>query len=361
MIAFAQPYFTYAALKGDCDSIRLLAIARGNADESISCYMREQHLPRNCMHNNRHCRSSYYALSHCWGKLASTKRWIILDGKQFQVQRALFQALKSIRSLCEKSDRIPGWLWVDAICIDQCNVEKKNKQIGLMARIYSEAAGVFAWLGPSAIGSNMMFEWIRNHADKLDSAPEPGPDLCNTILTFCNRSYWTRAWVQQELFFSRDLYILCGDSSVPWDDFCLVCFSLSNIRERTPKTYAGFFLEGNRATDSSELGSKAPSLEDLICRGPKGRACSDPRDGIFSLLSMASDTNQESKTLEAMELIAGESVDWMKHTNGLVYLTRDKIRSFIGPGEKLTSVDISVAAVECGTRVLLPYVLANFL
>ena len=81
----------------------------------------------------------------------------------------------------------------------------------------------------------------------------------------------------------------------------------------------------------------------------------------FEFLCVDPNLFVDPRGVTAMELIAGESVDWMKHTNGLMYLTRDKIRSYIGPGEKLMSVDISEAAIECGTRVLLPYVLANFL
>ena len=56
----------------------------------------------------------------------------------------------------------------------------------------------------------------------------------------------------------------------------------------------------------------------------------------FETLCVDPNLVKDPQGVKAMELIAGESVDWMKHTNGLVYLTRDKIRSFIGPGEKWT-------------------------
>jgi len=42
---------------------------------------------------------------------------------------------------------ITGWLWIDAICINQTDVEEKSDLICQMDRIYSNAAKVIGWLG----------------------------------------------------------------------------------------------------------------------------------------------------------------------------------------------------------------------
>jgi hypothetical protein len=38
-------------------------------------------------------------------------------------------------------------LWVDAICINQDDIEERNRQVKLMAFIYSRALAVLVWLG----------------------------------------------------------------------------------------------------------------------------------------------------------------------------------------------------------------------
>jgi hypothetical protein len=40
-------------------------------------------------------------------------------------------------------------LWIDALCIDQSNIQERKYQVALMGRFYSEAEMVIAWLGSS--------------------------------------------------------------------------------------------------------------------------------------------------------------------------------------------------------------------
>jgi hypothetical protein len=42
-----------------------------------------------------------------------------------------------------------GFLWIDAICINQSDNEEKSQQVRLMGEIYSKAEVVRVWLGPS--------------------------------------------------------------------------------------------------------------------------------------------------------------------------------------------------------------------
>jgi hypothetical protein len=49
-------------------------------------------------------------------------------------------------------------LWVDAICIDQSNIEERNHQVKLMDLIYKNAKIVFMWLGEEADGSDLAME-----------------------------------------------------------------------------------------------------------------------------------------------------------------------------------------------------------
>lgn len=46
-------------------------------------------------------------------------------------------------------------LWVDAVCINQGNVNEKNEQIPLMMDIYKHATRIVAWLGQSSNNSSI--------------------------------------------------------------------------------------------------------------------------------------------------------------------------------------------------------------
>lgn len=55
----------------------------------------------------------------------------------------------NLLSFLEVAQRKPisRWLWIDALSIDQINVAERTHQVQQMSQIYSNAVGVFAWLG----------------------------------------------------------------------------------------------------------------------------------------------------------------------------------------------------------------------
>lgn len=51
-------------------------------------------------------------------------------------------------------------MWIDALCIDQRNVEERNQQVRQKDQIYSRAAGVLVWLGPQGNNSDLAMDFI---------------------------------------------------------------------------------------------------------------------------------------------------------------------------------------------------------
>jgi hypothetical protein len=49
-------------------------------------------------------------------------------------------------------------LWIDALCINQCDDHEKSLQLAMMGKIYCQAGSVVAWLGPEEDNSNDAFE-----------------------------------------------------------------------------------------------------------------------------------------------------------------------------------------------------------
>jgi hypothetical protein len=131
----------------------------------------------------------YSALSYMWGK-AIAEYTISLNGTPFLVRKNLWDFLRRARG-----DSFGGYLWIDALCIDQGTVGEKNHQVALMGKIYSHADVVIVWLGH--VG-----EYIENAMAAIRQVPSPEklpPDLVAQhlygIQKFCELEYWTRAWM----------------------------------------------------------------------------------------------------------------------------------------------------------------------
>lgn len=102
------------------------------------------------------CPPPYLALSYVWGDPNDTKR-IRVNGQPFLVTVNLHATLMHLSQLSsilrEGIAKAAGaakaevYLWVDAICIDQGNLEEKARQVSRMGQVYSSALTVLIWLG----------------------------------------------------------------------------------------------------------------------------------------------------------------------------------------------------------------------
>ncbi|KAF5640054.1 uncharacterized protein FTJAE_4601 [Fusarium tjaetaba] len=83
----------------------------------------------------------YEALSYAWGS-SGDQATIAVNNTTLQVTQNLKDALTYLRH-----DSKPRPLWIDAICINQSDVDERSSQVRLMGRIYSSASCVISWLG----------------------------------------------------------------------------------------------------------------------------------------------------------------------------------------------------------------------
>lgn len=89
------------------------------------------------------CSGNYDALSYVWGDPLE-KININIDGKILPVTVNLFQALNGLLSKVG-----PRRLWIDAICVNQEDLNERSRQIRLMGRIYKQSGNV-----PISLGQN---------------------------------------------------------------------------------------------------------------------------------------------------------------------------------------------------------------
>lgn len=134
--------FQYEPLDQTHDCIRLLEIS---PIRKLWVPLPHYHLQIQCTikHVKFSERPEYEALSYMWGDDAE-KHEIRINGETFKVATNLYHALWFLRARAAGN---PLRFWIDAMCINQRDVEEKTRQIRLMPHIYFRATTVVVWLG----------------------------------------------------------------------------------------------------------------------------------------------------------------------------------------------------------------------
>lgn len=103
----------------------------------------------------------YFALSYVCGN-GELDHTIDVDGSRLSVTQNLFASILAIDSFLEQCNLRNAWIWIDAVCIDQANLEEKAKQVLLMDRVYRGARLVLIWFGELSgydLTSYQILEW----------------------------------------------------------------------------------------------------------------------------------------------------------------------------------------------------------
>ena len=156
---------------------------------------------------------NHEALSYSWGaKGDNCHDPIYIDGHAMTISSNLEAALRALR-LPSKSKA----LWIDAVCIDQNDVAERAIQVMIMGTIYSKAKCVLIWLGvPSEDGVLAMLSLANLKSKK--SLEQISPLVHKAIENLISRPYswFSRAWVVQELTLARNTVFKCGPDFFQW-------------------------------------------------------------------------------------------------------------------------------------------------
>lgn len=132
----------------------------------------------------------YTAISYAWGDRRSMTT-ITIDGEIRNVTTSLRHALTSVRREDE-----PIWIWVDALSINQHDVDELNSQVQRMDLIYSMAETVAVCLGPhsEADDSRLAFAhlWNASYPDRYITHLVTSERQISAIVRLFERDYWKR-------------------------------------------------------------------------------------------------------------------------------------------------------------------------
>ena len=111
------------------------------------------------------------------------------------IRQNLWLALVNLRD--PQQERV---LWIDAICINQMDLEERNHQVKLMAYIFARAQEVLVWLG------------VVEALVPVNFGPHDEENRQREILELCVKPYWKRVWIVQVRFLRVTFLILCWAS-----------------------------------------------------------------------------------------------------------------------------------------------------
>lgn len=101
----------------------------------------------------------YEAISYCWGDPDPCSQ-ILLEGHHFPVPANTELALR--RMIAGHESRV---LWIDAVCINQGDVDERESQVALMAKIYSLSRRTLVHLGEAGAYRRRIVDVVDMNAD----------------------------------------------------------------------------------------------------------------------------------------------------------------------------------------------------
>lgn len=239
--------------------VRLLVLHPGYGRDGLYCTL---------LHFSLACRPKYEALSYEWSSLPGSGG-INCNGHIMDVTENLYHALRYLRF-----PKLPRYLWIDAICINQRDRIEKASQVSMMKQIYASATETLVWLGPHIRLVGHTFEVLESLAyyyfECLANGMEDDTSLAFSLRTRLSRqsilqgrmdqthtlsdlttytlprrpelsdselfqldhqgvwsaidslfqaTYFQRSWIIQEVAVSVAPRVIIGRRSLPWDIF----------------------------------------------------------------------------------------------------------------------------------------------
>ena len=242
----------------------------------------------------------YDALSYCWGE-PSFDTSITVKGVIYLITKNLYCALQRLRY----PDENVRYLWVDALSIDQHDLEERSMQVTNMLLIFQKAQEIIVWLGENGQHTRAASICLPQ-SNSLYPFETIIKRLCQRHVHFfleglydlLTRPWHSRLWVKQEVWAARKISVLCGSHSFSWD--VLSSFAEQLARDELPHQllpkYRNPFLGFARASARDRIIRASHGLNGQILDDDmdlintlyrvSGSQCSDARDRVYGVLGM---------------------------------------------------------------------------
>ncbi|KAF3009459.1 hypothetical protein E8E13_002094 [Curvularia kusanoi] len=250
---------------------------------------------------------SYEALSYVWGT-AEAISLVLLQDDYLPVTKHLETILKHLR---QDTERV---LWIDALCIDQSNIDEHSQQVSQMHNVFSQASQVLVYLGEAWDGIDSTLELMAFAGNRLDlhwdsifnktieceASDARSASQYNSVARYFSSQWWTRVWTIQEYVLAKNATFMRGRSTLDAPVFnqflgyCIrhgqeCCKVIAVIDSKSSATYkfsTELFFRAHmlrKVADSSTWRERGflPSFVGL-----RSRVCLDPHDKIYGMLGI---------------------------------------------------------------------------
>lgn len=298
-------------------SIRLLAIYPGQYDDSLY---------GSIIYTNIYGMKDYTALSYTWADESgdtSLSHKLYTQAGFVRITKNCDAAIRRLRRLHDVKK-----VWIDAICINQSNDLERGHQVARMGDIYCRATSIVVYTGEEDSEIAMLFDWMNAvpakslrfpapwHGDVPSRFPrmrwlgvwlvemwgfvrslslsdmqphqnaliEPGAKILDTIERYSRRRWFTRIWVLQEVYLPplHNTTIICGTkTTTSIRALHALSFLPSSASQKSNNLLSIFTLLRKRHSKPN-----TSHILDILL-ATRGRSCTDPRDRIFGILSIA--------------------------------------------------------------------------
>jgi hypothetical protein len=288
------------ALPNDKKSIRLLTIEPSrNYNSLVICHLRVVSIGKDL---------EYEALSYTWGD-PKDRAPICVGGEETLVTKNLAAALHALRDPTETRT-----LWIDAICINQEDLDEKSFQVPMMTLIYKSCSRTIIWLGESDKDSRKAFKIIREGAREY-------PREVSSVL---RRQWFRRMWIIQEVSLAPKAFVQCGKDGVDWEKLAAAVALVPQLGSMVNPNGSGAHLHPaffprilNAARKRIQDGTPFDLHEALRCFQPFDATM--PVDKVFGILGLISDPSlvQVDYKLSPQEVYTRVAVRTITHTKSL--------------------------------------------
>lgn len=244
--------------------IRLCVLFPGHSTEDIKVDL---------LHVNIDDRPPFEAVSYAWATEDgddSLSQIVTCRKGTIPVTKSCEAALRRLRRQHRRRH-----LWVDAICIDQCNIQERNHQVGFMSTIFATASQVVIYLGAGNNSTDKVLDYL-NETDE-GGARVRRHGFSTDVNNFLKHRWLDRVWVLQEIALARLAVMIAGDKKTQWTmESINKLLNLCKIMSIEPPSVLRW------------LPASEPHRDFLsVLHNSRNCSSTNPRDKVFAVLGLA--------------------------------------------------------------------------
>lgn len=190
----------YSPLDNDVAQFRLLVVAAGIGEEPVEAWLELARFDEIANLN-------YETISYCWGDSQNVVG-VRLNGQAITVPASAAAAVRRIR--LPNRERV---IWLDALCINQADLDEQAKQVAMMADIYTSSAGNLVYLGEPDASSERAIGNIQALIAEISEKTKNFTSVSNTPYDPARNSFGV---LRAETHTDVDVPSLASFFSAPW-------------------------------------------------------------------------------------------------------------------------------------------------